>query len=365
MSYFTLLVTCLSTLALCGNTPPKLSPGEPSTSPLTTKKQLEELRKSVTWEVAEYKESVFSGWSQEEFKDLLGDSAKLAKTHHGLIEEYERPNMDDLPDEIDWTNSSCTHGIRHQGKCGSCWAFAAADMVADRCCMQFTDRGWLSPQELISCDAFNSGCIGGLAFTALKYIRKNGLVPESCYSYTAMSEVCPTTCTQNTSRLSWAESHVCKCEKMINCSGLDGMRGCLKNGPIAVRMRVYSDFGFYKSGIYCISQYGTYLGGHAIRCIGYSSTPYPHLKCANSWGENWGMNGYFNIKATEKCGLRLTRGDAWAVSGCQSYYTRYVVIIIANMLFIEIEVITHVSHHGRYQSGSCYFLTLYIIRLFS
>eukprot|EP01022_Parablepharisma_sp_SALTPOND_P020597 TRINITY_DN37_c0_g1_i2.p1 TRINITY_DN37_c0_g1~~TRINITY_DN37_c0_g1_i2.p1 ORF type:complete len:332 (-),score=-6.24 TRINITY_DN37_c0_g1_i2:37-1032(-) len=304
MRWFVLIATCLLGFSLCDPTP------------LYTQKYLEELKKNVTWEVVEYEESIFRGWSEDEFKKLLGDSAALSvslKTYSEI-----KPNTDDLPDEIDWTNSRCTHEIRNQGKCGSCWAFATAGVVSDRCCMQSMDFGWLSPQELISCDNQNSGCLGGLASTALQYVHDNGLVPEFCYPYKAKKEECPKRCSWLfTSPKFWNLFHVCKCENLVDCSGWTGMRGCLKNGPIAVRMKVYDDFGAYKKGIYCRGRYSKFLAGHAIKCVGYGTSPIPYLKCANSWGTKWGMDGYFKIMPTEYCGVRLTPRDAWSVTGCQ------------------------------------------------
>lgn len=58
---------------------------------------------------------------------------------------------------------TCIHPIRNQESCGSCWAFASANMLADRFCI--SSEGAvdviLSPQFLVSCDFENAGCNGG------------------------------------------------------------------------------------------------------------------------------------------------------------------------------------------------------------
>ncbi len=275
---------------------------------LVTPEYTQYLKATVNWEVADYEDNVFKGWTVEEFKALLGDQES-----DFVPEEATLAVAGPAPKEINWQGADCIHEIHNQGSCGSCWAFATASVTSDRCCLQNKDYGWLSPQELMSCDKQNSGCNGGLAATALQYVQKNGLVPETCYPYAARAEACPTKCKDGKD---WTASHVCKCKTLVDCGTLPLMKECLKKGPIAVRMKVYQDFTSYKSGVYCWDKRSGFLGGHAIRCVGYSDTPKPNLNCANSWGPTWGNKGYFQIEATEDCGVRVTPHDAWTVEGC-------------------------------------------------
>eukprot|EP01022_Parablepharisma_sp_SALTPOND_P011722 TRINITY_DN1497_c0_g1_i5.p1 TRINITY_DN1497_c0_g1~~TRINITY_DN1497_c0_g1_i5.p1 ORF type:complete len:269 (-),score=-12.09 TRINITY_DN1497_c0_g1_i5:427-1233(-) len=142
------------------------------TSPLLTQRDIENLKRRVDWKVADYNENIFRGWNKDEFRTLLGDFEDDYVPPLGFA--YLKPKLWNLPREIDWSYSYCVHGIRDQMTCGACWAFAAATVVSDRCCLQNRDFGWLSPQELISCDTIkNSGCKGGLAAEALQYITGN------------------------------------------------------------------------------------------------------------------------------------------------------------------------------------------------
>jgi len=58
------------------------------------------------------------------------------------------------------------------------------------------------------------------------------------------------------------------------------------------------------SGVY---QYtgGDYMGGHAIRILGWgeeNGTPY--WLAANSWNNDWGNNGFFKfIRGRNECGM--------------------------------------------------------------
>ena len=61
--------------------------------------------------------------------------------------------------------------------------------------------------------------------------------------------------------------------------------------------RVYEDFTAYESGVY-EHVTGDYLGGHAVTLVGYNKTE-KYWIVKNSWGTDWGEDGYFRIKMGE------------------------------------------------------------------
>jgi len=258
------------------------------------------LKAHVSWEVADYEENIFRGWTINEIKQLLIPEEMM---NMEIPSEPYIITDDSEPKESDWRKNggSCIHGIRDQGNCGSCWAFAVADMVNDRCCMEVKDYDFLSPQELVSCDRSNNGCNGGIRDYAINYVIRNGLVPESCYRYLARDTSCPNKCDDGSN---WADAHVCKCTRKVDCRGPQAMAKCLESGPVSTGFYVYQDFLYYKSGIYKWNRQGGSLGGHAVRCIGYATEPESHWICANSWGVKWGMDGYFLI-AVGECGIDI------------------------------------------------------------
>ena len=260
---------------------------------IVTKAYTDYLKKHVTWEVVNYEDNIFRGWTVEEYERILGD--------HTTITEATIPlgsfDPSTLPATIDWSkDEKCFHEIRDQGKCGSCWTFSVAGTVADRCCLQGIDHGWLAPQELVSCDKNCEGCNGGDRNVAMQYVALNGLVPEACYPYLAVDKPCPSKCVNGNE---WANSHVCKCTNIVNCNGVDKLRKCLTTGTVATGMIIYRDFHYYKSGIYHWDKKSPLSGYHAIRTVGYGDQPEPHWKCANSFGKDWGMNGFFLIGVGE------------------------------------------------------------------
>ena len=68
-------------------------------------------------------------------------------------------------------------------------------------------------------------------------------------------------------------------------------------GPINASMHAYDDFDSYTGG--CYEHSGTDPTNHAILIIGWDDSMCGGLGawiCKNSWGQNWGENGFFYIK---------------------------------------------------------------------
>jgi hypothetical protein len=65
-------------------------------------------------------------------------------------------------------------------------------------------------------------------------------------------------------------------------------------------MEVNSDLFCYFGGVYTYD-YGDFVGNHAICVIGYDDTQNCWI-CKNSWGTNWGEDGFFKI-AYGECGI--------------------------------------------------------------
>ena len=66
---------------------------------------------------------------------------------------------------------------------------------------------------------------------------------------------------------------------------------------------VYGDFLTYEGGVY-YNVTGKYIGVHTVEIFGWgkgaNNTDY--WLCKNSWGESWGLDGYFMIKMGN-CGI--------------------------------------------------------------
>ncbi len=82
-------------------------------------------------------------------------------------------------------------------------------------------------------------------------------------------------------------------------------------GPVSTGMKVYSDFYQFnpKKDIYSWNGEGEQVGGHAIEIVGWGvdslmNPPIPFWIIKNSWGTDWGDNGYFRMKrGNNECGI--------------------------------------------------------------
>lgn len=80
---------------------------------------------------------------------------------------------------------------------------------------------------------------------------------------------------------------------------IDEMRTCLADGyPFVFGFSVYESFESQQvtqTGIVPMPQPNEkQLGGHAVVAVGYDDNQKRFI-VRNSWGPNWGMNGYFTI----------------------------------------------------------------------
>jgi len=267
----------------------------PITDLVITKDLTQKYTLKESWKPVTYENNVFKGWTVDEVKSLM-----LTKIDMDFSALAKFDVITSLLDSIDWSTHKCSHAVRNQGtKCGSCWAFAIAGMMSDRCCFQGTDYGWLAPQELVSCADTEKGCDGGWPARAVDHIKDNkGLVHEACYPYAGVKSDCPTTCQDGKD---WTNSHICSCTgEFKRCNSEEELKSCLHTGPVVVTFGVCNSFLSYGSGVYkCDCEKKDYLSLHAVLAMGYSNDPSCNYLIKNSWGEDWGDKGYFRIGCGE------------------------------------------------------------------
>ncbi|XP_061351505.1 ervatamin-B-like [Gastrolobium bilobum] len=230
----------------------------------------------------------FADWSPKEFQETyLGDFDITPKEHSNV--KQNNLYHADVPESLDWRKYGVVTGVKDQGPCGSCWAFSAAGGIEGIHALTTGSLISLSEQELLDCETASSGCSGGYKDKALAWvIRNGGISSEIDYPYQAKQGACKSSEVPN----------VASIDGYVNVDRSDnGLLDATKHQPISVSVNA-TGFQFYKSGIFdgpgCANSTST---NHAVIVVGYDSlNGEDYWIVKNSWGKDWGIDGYIWIK---------------------------------------------------------------------
>lgn len=200
-------------------------------------------------------------------------------------------DIQDLEPAVDWSANDSP--VKNQGACGSCWAFASIALVENLARMDD-----LSEQEIVSCavsgDGFGKGCGGGWSPLALRYIHDKGVSPEDCFPYQGENGDCSEACEIPPFKVKVSAYDYYGQGGYTEDSSLNDLKFLLQTGPVIVSMNVPVSFPYYTGGIYDSDGTTPNLGGHAVLAVGYNDAE-AYFKVKNSWGPEWGEEGYFRI----------------------------------------------------------------------
>ncbi len=197
-----------------------------------------------------------------------------------------------LPASYDWRELGVVSGVRNQGDCGSCWAFATVGALESLQMIEDGDKQVDdSEQFLVSYNFMNHGCRGGVLSFAANFLSNFGTVTETCMPYRADRKLLPPPCQQ------WPTDRVGIEQWSPVNQDVKSLKAAVYQSPVAAAMYVFQDFLSYTEGVYSHVS-GKLLGGHGILIVGWDDAE----KCfivKNSWGEDWGEAGFFKIAYSE------------------------------------------------------------------
>ena len=213
-----------------------------------------------------------------------------------------------------------------QGRCGSCWAFAASHTYTDRLSIAAgAEHTQISSHYPTACFrdynlvSNGNGCCGASTHAGLEFFRHYGAVTEQCVSYglynypqndfnfkrnNPIRRYCPSECEDGSS----FENNVISLPGYTHKVQESDVINALKEGPVVVSMQLSESLMYeYTCGVFTQDSKGeTLRGGHSVELVDYgteSNVPFWVIK--NSWGTNYGEGGYFRIRRGDlKIGTR-------------------------------------------------------------
>lgn len=209
-----------------------------------------------------------------------------------------------IPERYDWREQfpDCVQPVANQGNCSSSYITASLGVAQDRICQSSKKQVKLSAQEIVNCDKSNYQCDGGYVTRVFNWGKRKGFIPEQCYPYEGKVGECED---------DHLESNECRVNNQLYrvidyCLATDELgikKEILKNGPVAAQMVVYTDFLTYKEGAYHRTEDSfKFNGQHVVKIVGWERQGEngENWIVENSWGADWGEDGYFKHLISDK-----------------------------------------------------------------
>lgn len=261
-------------------------------------KELNDLitREGKRWRAAD---TAVSRLDLDRFKRMLGWSPMLtppsAMDEHPLHPRWSPGDAYDK--EVDWRNRNGKNfvtPIKDQGGCGTCVAFAVNAEIES---MALIEKGLelsLSEADLAFNGSHAADCSGWEQGLALADAKSTGVVSEKRLPYDSVflptddSWLSPPSREEVPDKADFAV----RVNSFSNIYSVADRKSYLTHvGPLTCGITAYSDLPYYSSGVYAPTGTAVGIGGHCILIIGYSEANQCWL-FKNSWGTNWGQNGF-------------------------------------------------------------------------
>ncbi|KAI8427478.1 hypothetical protein MSG28_002011 [Choristoneura fumiferana] len=240
--------------------------------------------------------TVFSDLTQEEHESRFGFLPSNS-TEAKVTLEVD-PNAI-YEDHFDWRDKGVVAPVKDQGPCGSCYIFSAIANIEGQYAIKHGECLSLSEQQALDC-LRTHGCGGGFPDDVMSQfaIDNAGVELEADYTpYSARS----LQCVEKASK-----KHVTvKDSKSVEINDEDALKKYLVTyGPLSIGLDA-TDMLTYKSGILHPAKCKKLVANHAVLLVGYgeeAGTPYWIIK--NSWGTNWGEQGYVRmVRGIKACAI--------------------------------------------------------------
>ncbi len=222
------------------------------------------------------------------FTNATGLKLRPDWREHGT---FVAPDLHDTPPAaFDWREKAGLTPVKDQGQCGSCWAFGSVASL-ENAIKIFDDKTVnLSEQDLVSCDKDAMGCSGG--DFSLDYLTKPGDALDADFPYEASNLSCKSGLKRPYQFKSWAFVGA----KTGTPTNEQIKAAIMQYGVVTTVIDATNSFMSYHSGVFnhCKTE-GPDQANHMVAIVGWNEAG-GYWIGRNSWGDSWGMGGYFNIK---------------------------------------------------------------------
>ena len=275
----------------------------------------------------------FFDMSHEEFKSkVLMTKKSGSRPRQGSLTLNSTTVSSGIPSSWDWRDRGAVTSVKDQGMAGTCWAFGAIGNIEGQLAIHQNNLVDLSVEQVADCAAGNAcGVWGGEASDAFEYIiNTGGIQTWDDYPYCLLDGQCspclapgydvdscgvqPRHCKLEESCHFDSSKAVATLTSWVSLSQNENELAAqlVQNGPISVGLDA-DHLHTYSEGIvgtnYCSADPED--GNHEVLIVGYGSTAseeggpeIPYWIAKNSWGADWGEDGYFRIlRGNNACGI--------------------------------------------------------------
>jgi len=196
------------------------------------------------------------------------------------------------PTSWDWRSQGAVTAVKNQQSCGSCYAFAAAEVIESNRKIRYGNLMNMSTQQYVSCSSAygNGACQGGWYFYCWDYDWY--YLHDSEYDYPYVSGGGSVPSCKYTGGYYYVDY-----QYQVGTSEAD-IKNAVYLTPQAIAIQAgTSYFQSYKSGILTDQAACGQNLDHAVVTVGYgTSNGTNYWIVRNSWSSNWGESGYVRIK---------------------------------------------------------------------
>jgi C1A family cysteine protease len=231
------------------------------------------------------------------------EARKLAARKKRLEEKKKtdilNPPTSDLV-AFNWVDRRKVTPVKHQGTCGSCWAFTSMAVFESNYLIRNNLSTDLSEQFILDCATDRRGrkagsCNGGWYGGVFEFLMKKDAETERKMPYRTKDYFCKPTLGGG------GKYRIAAWGYLRPDAGIPTVRkmkeALCKYGPLAACVKVTPAFQAYAGGIF--DEHASVRGprdiNHAITIVGWDDTKKSYL-VKNSWGPRWGEKGYIWVE---------------------------------------------------------------------